>query len=110
MQDPSHSSGIIGMLQKIPFCRLIYQQIEGGLIDLFMPPREAESNLNEAMVEDVPSESKVSESIDYAAYDELFSYLEKIESEYGTQIVIFYHPFETIQSGGVSTMMGVAHT
>ena len=85
---PSHSSGILETVQKIPFFRLMYRQIDSGLLDLFMPSHTAENTNN------------ASENIDYTAYENIFSYLENIEATYGTQIVIFYHPFETLQSDG----------
>lgn len=34
---PSHNTGIIGILQRVPFFRTLYHQIKGGLLNLFMP-------------------------------------------------------------------------
>lgn len=96
---PSHSTGIIGILQKVPFFRAVYHQKEGGLLNLFMPKTNNKNNAEEddvAVQEEVNTEVKV----DNAAYTELFSYLKGMEEEYGTQILIFYHPTEKLMTDG----------
>ena len=93
---PSHSTGLIGTLQKVPFFRAIYHQIEGGLFDLFMPNSNKTTAKTDEDVVTVEDEIK----IDNAAYAELFSYLKEMEESYGTQIVIFYHPTEKLMEDG----------
>lgn len=94
----SHSTGIMGILQKVPFFRALYHQTESGLLRLFMPDSNkaiAEDDVKTALQED---NAKI--QINDAAYAELFSYLKKIEVEHGTQILIFYHPTEKLMSDG----------
>jgi hypothetical protein len=97
---PSHNTGIIGKLQKVPFLRALYHQMEGGLLDLFMPkPNEEKAVENNGQTAS-QEEDNLSSVIDHAAYTELFSYLRKMEEEYDTQILIFYHPTEKLMSDG----------
>ena len=93
---PSHATGLVGILQKIPVFRCLYHQFEGGLLNIFMQ-RDSTPKLmdDEEVVEDVPHSE-----IDETAYDELFSYLAGLEKEFGTQIIIFYHPTETLTETG----------
>lgn len=91
---PSHNTGVIGMLQKIPFCRAVYHQAEGGLLKLFMP--DSGSSSNQTAAEDTVAEAE----IDGSAYNELFSYLKDMEDKYGTQIIICYHPTEKLMDDG----------
>ena len=94
---PSHSTGIIGTLQRIPFFRSVYHQAEGGLLDLFMGSSDS-SAPNQDDLENTTI-SKVSE-LDENAYDELFSYLKQLEDQYGTQVIICYHPTEQLLEDG----------
>lgn len=89
--SPSYSSGLISTLQKSPFFRLLYLQINGGLVDLFMP----EKNDNEQ------TENNVDDNyIDQSAYDLIFNYIGRLQQEYDTNIVIVYHPYEKINVDG----------
>lgn len=91
---PSHSRGILAFLQKSPFLRLLYHQVNSGLFDLFMD-RQTKGFRNQG---ETGLESEA--FIDQEAYNALFSYLAKQEKEYGTQIVIFYHPQEQMVENG----------
>lgn len=93
---PSHSTGVIGILQKIPFCRLLYHQIEGGLLELFMSGSGTATEIKY----DAEAVDEIKIDIDESAYEELFSYLKSIEVKYGTQIIIFYHPSEKLMDDG----------
>lgn len=96
---PSHNTGIRGILQRIPFFRSLYHQMEGGLLKLFMPS----SNPNEAKnKEDIENDEEINKKteIDKAAYEKLFYYLKNMEEKYGTQIIIFYHPTEKLMKDG----------
>lgn len=90
----SHSAGLIGMLQKVPFLRMVYQQVDGGLLDLFMSKRGSNS------LELEGASSGKSITVEYKAYDKLFSYLSDIEKEYRTEIILLFHPFETLLKDG----------
>lgn len=89
---PSPSTGLVGTLQKIPFFRLIYQQVQGGLLNLFMPARAG-------AVDDTESD-KTTKTVKKKQYKKLFNYLASIEEQYGTEIIIFYHPEETFHEDG----------
>lgn len=90
----SHSTGLIGMMQRVPFFRVVYHQMVGGLMNLFMPSHEAASGDSDIVPVNPDSE------LDTVPYDTLFSYLSNIEKEYNTKIVIFYHPTETLTAEG----------
>ena len=91
---PSHDTGILAMLQRVPFFRNIYQQIDGGLLNVFIPERENDR----VDIDDEPYSIKI--TIDETAYDQLFKYLSDLEKEYGTQILIFNHPNGTLNEDG----------
>lgn len=88
---PSHNTGIIAHMQKIPFVRLAYHQLDGGLLDLFMPNNENSSDKTLAKKEEI---------VDLDAYKTLFEYLKSLKDEYNSEIIIFYHPFETLNDDG----------
>ena len=94
--SPSHSEGLIALLQKIPILRVLYYQMEDGLLDLFMPELQQEPIVNPIPEGNV--EKQV--NIDMEAYELMFDYLASIEEEYNTQIVIFYHPEEVLEQDG----------
>lgn len=84
----SHSTGIVALLQKLPFCRLLYYQIDAGLLDLLMPEKVS------------AAESGSGSQPSGEVYDRLFRYITAQTADYDTQLVIFYHPAETIQEDG----------
>lgn len=92
---PSYSTGIIGTLQKVPFFRRLYHQYEGGLLNLFISQEKSERNNDNEQ-----NGNKFIDAIDEKPYDALFQYLYNQEKEYGTQIIIFYHPKETFTKTG----------
>lgn len=96
---PSHATGLIGTLQKVPVFRCLYHQFEGGLLNIFMQNNSATQPIEdeEEFIKKTPDNK-----IDETAYDKLFSYFADLEREYGTQIIIFYHPTETLtESDGI---------
>lgn len=86
---PSHNTGITAALQKLPFFRLLYRQIEDGLLGLFLfgEPSAAPAAPEPAQ-------------IDPDAYDALFRYIDSVIGPSGTQLIIFYHPSEEILPNG----------
>lgn len=88
----SHSNGIVAKMQKIPFLRMVYHQVQHGLLDLFFPKRNAGADIVESVNETV--------EIDEDAYDRVFAYLEELKEQYGVEILIFYHPEETLKEDG----------
>lgn len=85
--SPSHSTGLMGILQRVPFIRCVYQQAVGGLIERFVPELKSEKN-EEPWI------------IDEDAYDTLFTYLSEIETENKVQLVIFNHPVGELKKDG----------
>ena len=54
----NHNSGLIGILQKLPFPRLVYQQLNRGLMDMLLGiEMEEESKPSQSMKETVPDAS-----------------------------------------------------
>lgn len=92
----SHAVGIIGLIQKIPFFRMIYSQMEGGLLDLFL----AWNNAPSTVTFPINGISNIQTVIDQDAYDELFAYLTSLEAEYGTQLIICYHTTGKLKEDG----------
>jgi hypothetical protein len=97
---PSYNSGIVGMLQQVPFFHSLYHQLSNGLLNIFMPSSTTDSTDVQTAKEDTTVSEQGSGAVDTDAYLELFSYLDEIEKEYGTQIIIFYHPTGTINKDG----------
>ena len=97
---PSHNTGIIALLQRIPFFRAAYHQIEEGLLKLFLPELSSSSENTGEDVEMIEDIKETKTEVDKAAYEEIFSYLRNLEEKYGTQIIIVYHPTEELKEDG----------
>ena len=93
----SYDEGFIATFQKIPFFRVLYSQVENGLLNVFMGNKAnpAINNIVGGKKETLPSDI-----IDEAAYDKLFKHLSDLENKYKTEFVIFYHPTEGLQKDG----------
>lgn len=87
---PSHNTGITAALQKLPFFRLLYRQLEDGLLRLFLS-REVPAA--------APSAAGPSQ-IDTDTYDALFRSIQSVIRDSGTELIIFYHPSEEILPDG----------
>lgn len=101
---PSYSTGIIVALQKVPFFRLLYSQISGGLLDLFMQDGSNSFGTEKGSQEE--DGNKDTERVDLEAYDKLFGYISNLQEKYGTKIVIFYHPMEILNRDGTISFGG----
>lgn len=106
-KSPSYSTGIIALSQKSPFFSVLYNQIQGGLIDLLMPDKAKLIDLASKAEPFVPlavhhpstpvmSEEEALE----IAYTQLFDYIGNLKAKYDTQIIIFYHPTGVINYDG----------
>ena len=93
----SHNNGIIGILQRIPFFRTAYHQVEEGLLDLLMPSNEEPTLTNDSDVS--------AKNVDEAAYVELFNFFKNLEKRYDTQIIILYQPYEELNNDGTITYL-----
>lgn len=83
---PSYDTGIIATLQKIPFLRLAYRQLESGLIDLMLP--------------EIKKAEPAEKTVDLESYQKLFSYLGDLQKESGIEIIILFHPLELLNEDG----------
>lgn len=90
---PSRNTGVIAALQKIPFLRLAYHQLTGGLVDLFMPQKKSSSGQIEEM-------ASAQTETDSAPYDVLFQYIGNVMKNYDTHLIIFYHASGILQEDG----------
>lgn len=90
--DPSYDTGIIATLQKFPFIRLVYQQISGGLLKLFMPSR-------------TPSTPKAQapDPISEEAYDGMLTCIREAMGDSESRVIIMYHATEILQEDGSVT-------
>jgi len=91
----SKSAGIIGALQKLPFLRVVYSQLTGGLLDMLISSKtQSPAVLTTLASETLPEE---------AVYDTLFAYIRDVLRNADTQLIILYHPTGTLlQDGTVS--------
>ena len=94
---PSYTKGIMVEIQKSPFFRLLYRQIQEGLFDLFMPEKKAAEAKADSI--QIKMEETI-DDIDVNAYNRLFKYLSDLQKKYGTNIIIFYHPTEQLNPDG----------
>jgi len=100
-KSPSYNTGLIAMSQKSPFFALMYNQVQGGLVDLLMPDKEKLMGIFAAEpvtpplsyfhaatpVKLKPAMRKLLE-----VYQPLFDNLSALQQQYGTQIIIMLHP------------------
>lgn len=86
---PSRNTGIVALLQKCPFFRLMYHQLDGGLIDLMLPEKATKA-----------SKEPNKQETDLQTYQRLFSYLNSLQQESETKLIIFFHPFEVFNEDG----------
>ena len=88
--EPSYDTGVIATLQKLPFIRLVYQQISGGLLKLFMPT----DSTPKLQTPDVVSEE---------AYEGMFSLINDAMQNSQSHLIIVYQPTEILQEDGSIT-------
>lgn len=88
-------TGLLYQMQKVPYFRMMYHQLDTGMLDVLTDKKKANKATTNAKPEAV---EKV--EIDEKAYDEMLGYLQKLEKEYNTQIIVMFHPFETINADG----------
>ena len=87
---------MLNLLQHSPFLRVMYYQLDGGLIKKMSDTGTTQTATQQNSKDDVPEKTE----IDKAPYDEVFGYLETLQEEYNTLIVIFYHPTEQFNADG----------
>ena len=94
----SHNS-FLNLLQRSPFFRVLYYQYDGGLKKKLSDARGIQSIASKHSV----YENGEASEIDHKPYDKVFEYLQSLQEEYGTQILIMYHPTEQLNSDGSVT-------
>ena len=87
---------LLNMMQRMPFFRVMYYQLDGGLIKKMSDTGTAQTAVQQNRNDSVSEKAE----IDKAPYDEVFEYLEALQNENNTRIVIFYHPTETFNADG----------
>lgn len=88
-------TGLLYQMQKVPYFRMMYHQLDTGMLDMLTDKKKANNATTNAKPEAV---EKV--EINEKPYDEMLGYLQKMEKEYNTQIIVMFHPFETINADG----------
>lgn len=88
---PSNDGGIIGLLQKNPYLRLIYYQIRNYAK---LPAEDTEE------AEDTEALTKSDTTTNGKLLDELFQQMSELTEEYGVKLIIAYHPGVKIASDG----------
>ena len=89
---PSVGSGLVVALQKLPFARIVYSQLTGGLMDMLMPSK--------AQLTDGPEIELEKTSLNESVYDELFTYMRTVMEGSNAELIIMYHPTGHLQQDG----------
>lgn len=90
-------TGIIAQLQKVPYFRQMYHQLDTGMMEMLLPDNRKKADNAIANTAQASNEKPV---IAEKPYEETLSYFQKMEKEYNTQIIVMFHPFETINADG----------
>lgn len=103
----SHNSGIKGIIQRFPFFKQLYHQYQHGILNIFIPQnikigisKDVDNSIKKNKHKKIINEEKDKNTVNYDPYEKVFSYLQKTEKEYGTQIIIFFHPLEYFNKDG----------
>ena len=91
----SHSTGLMATLQRLPFFRVVYQNLKNGLLKRILPELYSFSSSSSTT-----SSVTSGDHIDYDALDTYFEYISSIAEKYGTKVIIVFHPTETISEDG----------
>lgn len=89
---PSYDTGLIRNMQMVPFFRVVHQNIDSGLLDLFMPDNSSGTAATGTVEENTP--------IDERPYETLLKYIGDIGKEHSSHIIICYHPTGTLNKDG----------
>ena len=104
-KTPVYDSGLMATLQKNPAFRLFYHQLDSGMLEILFPElTKTKLNQNDdkaATKEDsVAIYANTADTVDVTPYDKLMSYLGNLENQYDTNIIIFFHPCEKLNTDG----------
>ena len=90
---PSHTGGIVGFLQKNPYLRLMYKQIEHFIGTRRNGDDDAEEN-------DRTSPSSVDKENNEKLLNAVLQKMSLSAKDHGLQIIIVYHPGTKVESNG----------
>lgn len=93
---PVNDTGVVAELQKLPYLRAMYHQLTGGMLNMLLP----EQNKKSTNIINTDNVTNVKVIIDEAPYEQMFNYLQKLEQDFDTNIIIMYHPFEKLNDDG----------
>lgn len=99
LKTPVSHNTLLNLLQKSPFFRVMYYQLDGGLIKKLSDSGNVQT-ANGIKAEKSESNTK---EVDKTPYNDVFGYLQMIQEEYNTNIIIMYHPAEKLNSDGTVT-------
>lgn len=88
-----NSDGLMAKLQKFPFLRQVYHQLDSGMMDMLFPADSVSAVSYSTIQDSTPV-------IDEQPYEDMFTYLKKVEEESGAQFIIMYHPYEVLEEDG----------
>ena len=93
---PSHNTGLIAKLQKLPFFRIAYLQLTTGLLDVLLP----DENQNTPLMTVKAAQGNFSAQSNLGDYDVLFGRIAESVGDRDIQVIIFYHPMESFSEDG----------
>lgn len=101
-----YDSGLVATLQKNPAFRQFYHQLDSGMMGMLLPelvkPKSAQNQTD--VIEQSNNEETANNKDyvqEYPQYDQLMSYLEELQKQYNTKIIIMFHPFEQLNEDGI---------
>lgn len=88
--------GIVAQMQKVPYFRLMYHQLDNGMLDILLSKEKNNASAAEALQTAAQKEPVIDET----PYRLLLQYLQGIQQEYHTNIIVLYHPSEVFWNDG----------
>lgn len=85
-------TGLLYQLQKVPYLRQLYHQLDTGMLKMLMDKNSSSTSSKKETNEVI--------EIDEAPYQQALVYLQQIEKDYGTKVIVLLHPFETLNADG----------
>ena len=89
-------TGLIYQMQKVPYLREMYHQLDGGMLKMLMD-KNNKSSSSTLSDKSITNKSVV---VDEKAFQQTFEYLQQIEKDYGTKIIVMFHPVENLNADG----------
>ena len=99
---PSRSGGLLGLLQKNQFLRLLYSQLKEFMKNSDQPKTSGSSEHDPAEINEAPQKASYGNE---ALYTELLAKLQNTVSGSGAQLIIVYHPHLRINEDGSASAL-----